>query len=217
MVYNVFYEGIRTLIQNGLVEMLVFALIFALVYGILENVHLFGKPKDGDDKAAAKKALNKKLHAVVALVLSILSIIPHYVSSYSRYDIIPIITGFLPEISIGILLILCALILLGMFGISLKPSDGNPLMFGIFIVVIAYVLWVVGDLTRWWNLPRWMNYEMVSVIVAILVFVGVVKFVMGPEDKKAKGAEISKAIKDGDWKKVKMTDALSNMFGGHQK
>lgn len=215
MAYNMLYQGFETLLRNGMVEILVFALIFALVYGILENVHLFGKPKDGDSK---KKAMNKKLHAVTALVLAILSIIPHYVNSYSRYDIIPIITKFLPEISIGVLLILCALILLGMFGFKLDPSKGNPIKLWIFVAIIGYVFWVLGDAIYWWNLPRWMSYELVSVVVAILVFVGIVKFVMGPDNSKEKDAKKWKDhIKDGKWDKVPISGLMQNLFGDHKK
>lgn len=216
MAYNVFDRGLRLLTANGLVEMFIFALIFATVYGVLSAVHLFGTPTGDDEKKRKKKNLNRKLNSVIALVLAALSIIPHYVSNYSKYDIVRYIIEFLPNISIGVLLIFCVLLLLGMFGWNMNPSEGHPYVFYIFIIIIGYVLWVFGDITRIWNLPRWLSYDMVAVIVAVLVFVGIVKFIMGDDKPKINSKEVKAQIAAGDFKNIKAKDLLNNMFGGHK-
>ena len=202
MSYYFLQDGFETLMDNGFLAVLVFMLIFGIVYGVLQSVGLFvsGKKGTGDYSKNLKKL--RKIHAIIALVLAMLSVLPHYYSRYGQYDIIPVLTEILPQISIGIMLILVSLILLGVFGIKFKASDKNPMMMFIFFAIVGLVIWMVGDSAYWWDLPYWLNYDLVAGIIAILVFVGVMKFIMGDDEKEKKQDKIIEAIKAGNWKKV---------------
>ncbi|MGM5483652.1 MAG: hypothetical protein ACQER9_01900 [Nanobdellota archaeon] len=172
-------EGIHTLINNGLIEILVFALIFALVFGILENINLFGN--DDEDKNEAKK-----YNLVIAICFGALSILPHYIARGSRYDIIPIIQKALPQTMILLLAVLGVMILLGLVGFNSDLSDGfgkswvKPV---IALVLLGFVIWIFVGATGVYRLPYWFGKDLIAVALAIGVFALIVYFVMGGKNE----------------------------------
>lgn len=171
MGYNILEDGFRTLLQNGLVEMLVFALIFAVVYGILMNVNLFG-----DNPQA------KKFNAVIALVLGALSILPHYVSPNSRFDLVQVVSSALPQTMLVLVVILGVLILLGMFGWNMGDLEKSWLKPAIAIILLGIVGWIFMGATGN-RLPHWLTYDILAVVVALGVFGGVIYFVIGKDEE----------------------------------
>lgn len=157
-------EGVNTLVRNGLVELLVFALIFAIVFGVLQHVNIFGTD-------------SKKYNAVIAIAFGALTVLPHYITPGSSYDIIPVIEKALPQTMLVVLAILGALILLGMFGWgSSDMSDFKP---WIAIVLVLVIIWIfVGATGTIWRLPYWLGRDFVAIILAIAVFGVVVWWVM---------------------------------------
>lgn len=152
-------QGIQTLMNNGLVELLVFALIFAIVYGVLQNVKLFG---DNDNET-------KKYNALIALAFGALTILPHFVARGSSYDIIPIIQKALPQTMLVVLAVLGVLILIGMFGADSDwLTNYKP---GIAVVMLLIVVWIfVGASNTFWRLPYWLGRDFIAIILAIAVF-----------------------------------------------
>lgn len=177
MVYNVVGQGIRTLINNGLVEILIFTLLFAIIFGILMNVHLFGEENDN----------GKKYNAVIALAMSALSILPHYVMRGSRYDLVTIVSNAIPQTMLVLVVILCVLILLGMFGWNMdafNPKDGESswLKPVVFMILIGIVGWIFFSASGHRRLPYWLSYDVMAIVVAVAVFGGIMYFIMGGKD-----------------------------------
>lgn len=208
-------QGLDVLLRNGLVEIIIFGLIYVIIFAILRNVGLFAGIKKGDasEKKKEKRDKVKKIHALIALVLGILSILPHHYAPFSSYDIIPIIERAIPNISLMVLGILCALLIVGIFGTKLGGQDGNPIRLFIFVGIIIFVAWIFMEASRRYRLPGWVNPELGAVVIALVVFAAIVMWIMGPDDKKAKDF---KGIFDGDkvdWKKAKTWHAMQDFFG----
>ncbi|MGM5483653.1 MAG: hypothetical protein ACQER9_01905 [Nanobdellota archaeon] len=223
---DIINEGIFTLINNGLPEIITFGLIFSIVYGVERKVGLFigSKPENDDDKIKKWRKKFKRMkstHAVIALVLGLLSIIPHYVSSYSAYDIVPIIGQIIPKFGIIGLAILSVLILFGLLGFqfrSKRDEHHHPFKLFIFLAIVGLVVWAVGDSMGRWVIPSWIGSELVAVALAILVFGLIVSFVMGPSSKKKKWADLFEGEGEGGnktfkgYKNAKLMDAFNDFL-----
>lgn len=184
---SVIENGLRVLIENGLVQILIFALVFALVYGTLRKIKFLA----GDDTARMKKM--KPVHTLLSMVMGLLVLVPHFTNPGSTYDIVPAVQKSIPQLSFLLLAVLGALILLGFFGMSIgrNADDKNPLKTLVFVLSIGFILWIFGSNIGLWSNP-WSNTlltpDVVAVIISVLVFAMIISFVMGkekkPDDKK---------------------------------
>lgn len=206
-------QGIRTLIQAGLSEIILFILVFVVTFATIRSINLFGisKPKEGEDESEWKKSMkkNRNIHTIISLATGILSILPHHVGGYEKYDIVRMIERVIPQFSFVVLGIFCALILLGFFGLKLGAgSDGNPLKTGVFVLSVGFIVFIFGSNMNYWKNP-WRNFltpDIVAVIIAVLVFAIIVSFIMGGDETKYKtNKEFFEKLKNGDldWKKAK--------------
>ena len=96
--------------------MLPFLLIFAMIFGVLTKINLFKE--------------NKSINAIIALAVSLMSL---------QFDFVSIFFAELfPRMAIGLIVLLVAMILLGMF----SPNEKwvNYTFFGIAAVVLISVL-----------------------------------------------------------------------------
>lgn len=166
-------QGIDVLMRNGLVEVLIFALIFAVVFGILQNVKLFGEDDENE---------KKKYHVVIALVIGLLSILPHHVMPGSKYDIVPVIEKALPQTMLLLIALLGVLIILGMFGWGpgiLDSEDHGWIKPVVMIVLVLLVGWIFIAATPFgWRIPNWLDQDVLAVVVALAVFGGLVGWIM---------------------------------------
>jgi len=174
-------QGIRSLIENEIISLLVFALVFTIVFAVQRKMHLFAKK---DDKKSLDGA--KKVHSIIALVMGVLSVLPHYTMSGSKYDIVLWATKFLPQVSLVAVTILAVLILLGVIGMKVTGgTDGNPLRLGFFLLLLGIVIWLLFGTFGGVRLPYWLTPEIIAAVIALLVFGLVVSFIMSdPEAKK---------------------------------
>lgn len=173
---SIIQDGLRTLVQNGLVELLVFILVFAIVFGVLNNINLFG----GEDYE------KRKYNVLIALVFGALTIVPSIVAPGSRYDVIPIIKNALPQTMLVLVAIVCIIILLGLFGLNKILDDvswAKPIVAVVAIGIIIYIF--MGASGTLWRLPYWLTPDWIAVIIALLVFGIIVYFVMGSDDDKS--------------------------------
>lgn len=164
-------RGIQVLLQNGLVELLIFALIFALVYGILQQIKIFGDKEDE----------TKKYNLMIAICFGALAIIPHYIARNSSYDIVPMVTKALPQTMLVLVAILSLLILLGMFGLQdyISKGAGQKWSWIAGLVLLAIVVYIfVGSTGFIWGLPYWLTPDLIAVVLAISVFGLIISFVM---------------------------------------
>lgn len=217
MVSYVLQSGIMSLIRNGAVEMIIFALVFAITYGIFRKIHLFapGKDKGERDKNLQKM---KPVHSIMSLAFALLVIIPHHMAPGSSYDIVPVIEKSFPQLSFLLVAALCALILLGFFGMSLgrHSSDKNPIKGIVFVISIGFIVWIFGSNMNWWRNP-WASLftpDIVAVIIAVLVFAMVISFIMGNTEKKYTWDKYFENEKSPDWKKAKIAHQLHDFMRG---
>ncbi len=173
-----FENALRSLENIGLVDVILpFILIFTLVFAVLQKAKILGKEPDGRPK--------KNFNVIVSLVMALAVVIPHVTGSYGRFDIVEIINGALPNISLIIVAILMVLLLIGVFG---KELDISKHSFGGWIVLAAFiiVIYIFATQAGWTGLPSWLGFlrdpSTQAAVITILVF-GIVIWFITKEDK----------------------------------
>jgi hypothetical protein len=118
----------QTLIDWGFLDaILPFILLFVLIFAILQKIGIFQE----DNKP------NRRINAVIALVISAMIVIPHVAGLYHPdYDPIIIINQFLPSVAVILLAILCVMFLLGLAG------GGIPslMLWAIVLVALGFLI-----------------------------------------------------------------------------
>lgn len=173
MVYG-FESLIYTLEQWGLLDVILpFILIFTLVFATFEKTKILN---DDDHK-------NKKYSAVIAMVMAFAVVIPHVTGNYYYgFDIVEIINRALPQVSLLLVAVLMTLLTLGLW--TGKRADGSKgigkwftLASGALVIIIF--ISSIGVV----SVPYWvyglLNSEVVPLVVAILVFGLIIKFIAG--------------------------------------
>ncbi|MBN1175259.1 hypothetical protein JXA48_01310 [Candidatus Woesearchaeota archaeon] len=185
-----FESLIYTLDNWGLLDVILpFILIFTLVFAIFEKTKILS---DDDDK-------NKKYSAVIAMVMAFGVVIPHVTGNYYYgFDAVEIINRALPQVSLLLVAILMTLLTLGLW--TGKRADGSKgpgkwftLASGVIVILIF-----IGSI-GWWNVPSWvyrlLSSEIIPLVVAILVFGLIIKFITGdgkkPDDIAAREKRIA--------------------------
>lgn len=180
-------EFMRNLEAWGLLDvMLPFLLIFTIVFATLQKTEILGKEK-------------RNFNTIIALVFSLLVVIPHVTGSYAQnYDPVVIMNAFLPGIAMVMVAVIALFILIGMWGGEAKWAGGTP-SFIIFILAIIAVVWIFGAAANWWDGWSWANsffgQEVVSIVIIVLVFGIIIRFITG-SDKPSEGASIIKQFGD---------------------
>ncbi|OIO65712.1 hypothetical protein COY28_04790 [Candidatus Woesearchaeota archaeon CG_4_10_14_0_2_um_filter_57_5] len=199
MVYN-FSDFFQFLDRIGVLYVLVpFFLIFTIVFAILQKTNILGEHK-------------KNLNVILSLILALAVVIPHVTGAYPPGgDVVNIINGALPGVSLVLVLIICTLLLLGIFGIDLKwmPFPGGILSLVAALVVIA----IFGYSAGWWwggGLPSTLSWlddpDVQALVLIILVFAIVIGYITRePGDKEA-----AKTQKN-------FMESFGRMFGGGEK
>lgn len=173
-----FENALRNLENIGLLDVILpFILIFTVVFAVLQKTKILGKDKDGHP--------HKNFNVIISLVMALGVVIPHVNGSYGRFDIVDIINGALPNISLIIVAILMVLLLIGVFGKELNIEKSN---FGGWIIILSFVIVIYIFVTEagWVGLPRWLNFlrdpSTQAAVITILVF-GLVIWFITKEDK----------------------------------
>ena len=149
--------------QFGLLDaVLPFIQIFAVIFTVLRKSGALG------DK--------KNIHMLVALVISLLVVMPHVLGTYPPgQDVVNIINTALPNVSLVIVIIVAALILVGIFIPNFTMGGGIGGFLAIAsLVVVIYIFGVSGG---WWgssSLGFLSNPDLQVLIVIVLVFAMVI-------------------------------------------
>lgn len=179
-----FDNALRQLDGLGLTDLfLPFFLIFAVIFATLQRIKLFGE--------------EKKYNVIVALVLSILPVLQHYLRPGSDYDLVKMLNTALPQVSILIIAIILVMLMLGLVG--WKKEKGN-------LSTVAGILAVVGLIAVFWNAANPEtdfsnlfsgNADLWSLIVIVLVFGIVVAYVTGDSNDQNSGwTKVKKFLED---------------------
>lgn len=166
------------LVDIGVVDVLLpFLLIFAIIFAIMDKAKILGEDK-------------KNIHIVIALVISLLVVIPHVTDSYpSGADPIEIINSALPSVSLVLVAIIALLLLMGVFGVEVASVVGG----WVAIFAIIAVVWIFGAAADWWGDWDWFRVtfgeDALAIAVVILVFALLIWWITAPE-KKTPGENI---------------------------
>src|SRR3989344_3859843 len=101
---NEFPDFLVRLEEMGMLDSLLpFILIFTIVFAVLQKTKIIGEGR-------------RQFNTLVALVLSLMVVIPHVTGKYPPgQDIVAIINTALPQVSLVVVIILAALLLIGVF------------------------------------------------------------------------------------------------------
>lgn len=170
------FQGmIYALEQWGVIDVILpFILIFTIIFAIFEQTKILSSNSES----------NKKYSTIVAIVMAFSVVVPHITGSYYYgFDAVEVINKALPQI--GLLLVAIVMLLLT-FGLwTGKKADGTKGI-GVWFTLISGII-VVGIFIAslgYWQVPYWLMWflssDVLALIVAILVFVGLIYWISSP-------------------------------------
>ena len=131
---------------GGFDVVLPFLLVFAVTFAVLRKIKLFGE--------------NKNVDAIVSLILAAFLV--------SSTRIIEVLVGFLPRVSMIVLVLLMLILVVGIFSGG-SEWGGGWLFIGAIVAILA-VLWALGAAADW-DVP--LVGEITEQDVGTLIIVGV--------------------------------------------
>ena len=170
--------------QFGLLDaVLPFILIFAVIFTVLRKTSVLGD--------------RKNIHMLVALVISLLVVMPHVLGTYpAGQDVVKIINTALPNVSLVIVIIVAALILVGIFVPNFSMGGG----IGSFLALasLGVVVYIFGVAGGWWSsgsLGFLSNPDLQVLIVIVLVFALVIFLITSESPFENIGTKIRNVFK----------------------
>lgn len=161
----------------GVVDVLLpFILVFTISYAVLQKSGVLGQDA-------------KNFNVVVALVLGLLFIVPHVIGAYPvGYDPVVVLTASLPSISLVAVASIMLLLLLGIFGGEFKDAAMPFIVFG----ALAFVVYIFGSSLNFWTGPYdifgWWTQELTQLLIIILIFGLIVKWITKDPNQPAPSA-----------------------------
>ncbi|MBW2990816.1 hypothetical protein KY348_03860 [Candidatus Woesearchaeota archaeon] len=182
-----FENFIYILTSWGVAEFLLpFLLVFVIVYATLHKTKILGEEK-------------KNLNVVLALIMGLAVVIPHFTGWYSTWDPVVVINQALPQVSIILVAIIMLLLIIGVFGNEIEIAN-TPLSGWIVIVAIITVVAIFGSAVGWFRMPIWLGFlqdpELQALIVMVLVFGIIIWFITKEPKEKKETKEAGKFLKD---------------------
>lgn len=176
--------------RQGFVDVVLpFLLIFTIMFAILQKTQVLGEKK-------------KNFNVVIALVSSLLVVIPHVTNRYPvDSDPIVIINNAIPQVSLILVAVIFLLILIGVFGQD-KVFLGLAAPGWIMFVSLGIIIAIFGGAAGWWDgkFERWMTSvfgpDAIAILIMILVFGIVISFITSEPSQesglKRVGVDLSK-------------------------
>lgn len=189
---------IETLESWGLTDvMLPFLLIFVVLFAILQKTRILGDEK-------------KNMNMIIALVISLIVVIPHVLGNYpsENWDPVIIMNKALPVVSILVIAIIMLLILVGIFGGEARLM-GVALPGWISFLSLALIILIFGGAAGWWVGWDWFtNFfgtDAVALVIIILVFGIIIAFITSEPGEREERTRFKRLGED-----------MKNVFGGNR-
>jgi hypothetical protein len=184
------FEGlVNVFMQWDIIEFLVpFLLVFTIVYAVLQKTKILG---DG----------RKNYNVIIALVMGLAVVVPHFTGMYTSFDPVYVINSSLPQVSIILVAIVMVLLIIGVFGNEFDIA-GTSLAGWVAIIAIIIVALIFGSSVGWFSLPAWLGFlainpDLQALIVMILIFAIIIWFITKePKDDKAKKSALGGVFED---------------------
>ncbi len=156
---------------NVMDSLLPFLLIFTVLYAILNKTKIIGEGR-------------KNFNVMVALVLSLMVVIPHITGKFPdpTRDPVVIINTAIPNVSVIIIAVLAVLLIIGIFGKNLDIA-GSSLAGWVAIGAFLAVAWIFGSAAGlfgdgFFPLPSFLqDSDTQALLVMILVFGLIIMFI----------------------------------------
>ncbi len=154
---------------NALDSLLPFILVFTLLFAILQKTKIIGEGR-------------KNFNVIVALVISLMTVIPHIMGRYPEgQDPVVIINTAIPNVSVVIVAILAVLLLIGIFGKNLDIA-GTSLAGWIAIAAFGIIGYIFGSAAGWFGeMPPLLGFlndpDTQALLVMIFVFGLIIMFI----------------------------------------
>lgn len=166
---NEFPAFLVRLEDMGLLDSLLpFILIFTIIFAVLQKTKIIGEGK-------------KQFNTVVALILSLMVVVPHITGRYPPgQDIVVIINTALPQVSLLVVVILAALLLIGVFAPGVMFGGTS---FGAFLALLSMgaIAYIFGNAAGWWRNAGVLSFlndpDTQAVLVIVLVFGLIIWFI----------------------------------------
>ncbi|MGE0793590.1 MAG: hypothetical protein AB7V77_05430 [Candidatus Woesearchaeota archaeon] len=179
-----FESLIYTLDNWGFMDVILpFILIFTIVFAVLEKTKILGK----EDKQVRKYA------TIISLVVAFSIIVPHITGTYYYgFDAVKIINDALPQVGLLLVAIVMMLLTVGLW--TGKSPDGSKGI-GPWLVTasILFIIGIFAALLGWLDVPYWLrnllNSDVMALVIALLVFGIIIKFIIGDDGSTSKAAD----------------------------
>ena len=157
------YDIVYTLQDIGIYDVLLpILLVFAIMYAILQKIKIFGK-----DKGA------KSVNVVVALVVSLITLLP-------EYGVVDRINVYLPRFAFIMILMVTLLILMGLIGFKVDDMAGKGVVFTLLFILTLVGLFTVNSESLQNSTLHYLlqdyGWWLVGIGVIIAVFAGIIGF-----------------------------------------
>ncbi len=168
------FEDVFIRMENwGMTDvMLPFLLIFAILFAVLSKVNIFGGKKN--------------INVVVALIISLLVVIPHVTGDYPPgADVVEIINTAIPNVTVFVVGIIMLMIMVGVFGVNINIAGSGigGVVFLISIIIVGVIFadaaGVFGNSRLSGRLGFLGDPDTQALIVVLLVFGMIVMFITG--------------------------------------
>ncbi|MEM3126480.1 MAG: hypothetical protein QW331_00205 [Candidatus Woesearchaeota archaeon] len=181
--------ALRNLDVYGLTDVLLpFMLIFTVVYAVMTKTKILGG--------------EKKFSVIVALVVSLLVVLPHINGTYpGQMDPVVVINQSLPAVAVWFVAILMLMILLGVWG---KEFDiaGSSFAGIVALISLLIILYIFGSNAGWWESPYRIpvigdvlsDPNTQSLLIVLLIFGLIIWFVT--KEEKPSGSNFLKELGD---------------------
>ncbi|HLP79398.1 MAG TPA: hypothetical protein VK158_02085 [Acidobacteriota bacterium] len=167
---GIFTDGVYTLERLGVVDVILpFVLIFTIVFGIFSKINLWGDAKNA-----------KQFNVMIALAMGLIVVFQHVINRGSPYDVVDIINNSLPQVAIILVAIVMLFLMVGLFDGQDQVKSWKGWVAGISVVVVLFIFASNAGF-GWWTLPYWINEDLVTLIVVLMVFGGIIYYITKPE------------------------------------
>ncbi len=169
----------QTLDRWGLTDVLLpFLLIFVVIFAILQKTKILGEDK-------------KNLNVVIALVVSLMVVVPHVTGRLPpNADPVEIIKSALPQVSIVVVAILFLLIMIGIMGQDVVML-GITAPGWITFISLGIIIFIFGGSAGWWDaggfdqfLQNTFGDEAIAIVIMLLVFGIIIAWVTSESKEK---------------------------------
>ncbi len=172
-----------------------FLLIFTVVFAVFQKTNIFGENK-------------KQMNVMVALILSLLTVVPHVMGRYpANADPILIMNKALPNISVLAVAIIMGLLLIGIFG-GKASWIGGTFSGVIALLAFIFVIYFFGSAAGWWRTfhSGWWSSDVTVAIIVILIFFLIIWFITKEDSSAQKTGAFSNVVEE-----------IGNFFRGAKK